>query len=142
MRYTEHFADETDWKIMMNEKDELIQEKIKLVLQEVEKARVYFNVPFTITSGYRTTDYNKAVRGAKNSQHTKGEAVDFMCSGNLFAVYTWCVKKLDYDQIIFETRNNMSWIHFSRKEKRNRKEALIAVYENGKYKYTRYEEAK
>lgn len=32
--------------------------------------------PMIITSGYRCNNYNVSIKGAKNSQHTKGKAVD------------------------------------------------------------------
>ena len=140
MRYTENFSDETDYKIMMGISDAKIQSKLVIVLTELQKARNYFAKPFKITSGYRTEEYNKKVGGAKNSQHTKVEAVEFMANGNLFVIFDWISKKLEYDQVIYESKNNTLWIHFSKKENGNRKEALIAEYDNKTkvYKYTQY----
>lgn len=140
MKYTESFSDETDYKLMMGIIDPKIQSKLVIVLTELQKARSYFAKPFNITSGYRTQEYNKKVGGAVNSQHTKGEAIDFMCNGNLFIVFDWISKKLEYDQVIYESKNGTIWIHFSKKESGNRKEALIAEYDNKTkvYKYTAY----
>lgn len=47
----------------------------------LDDARGIAEVPFKITSGYRTPEYNKALleqgyKGSKNSSHTKGLAAD------------------------------------------------------------------
>ena len=47
----------------------------------LDDARGIAGVPFKITSGYRTPEYNKALleqgyKGSKNSSHTKGIAAD------------------------------------------------------------------
>jgi zinc D-Ala-D-Ala carboxypeptidase len=47
----------------------------------LDDARGFADVPFKITSGYRTPEYNKALleqgyKTSKNSSHTKGLAVD------------------------------------------------------------------
>ena len=51
----------------------LIDSELVKVLEDV---RTHFTKPVTITSGYRTPEYNKKVGGVKNSQHTKGTAAD------------------------------------------------------------------
>jgi uncharacterized protein YcbK (DUF882 family) len=45
-------------------------------LHKLESARVFANIPFKITSGYRTESWNEKVGGVTNSSHTKGLAVD------------------------------------------------------------------
>lgn len=47
----------------------------------LDDVREYFNAPVTITSGYRCEKHNKAVGGAKNSQHMQGIASDIKVSG-------------------------------------------------------------
>ena len=42
-------------------------------------AREEADIPFVITSGYRTRSHNKAVGGVNGSSHTKGVAVDIRC---------------------------------------------------------------
>lgn len=139
MKYTNNFSDETDYKIMMGHVNFVIQDKIKHVLEEVQKARDYFKIPFVITSGYRTFEYNQKVGGAVTSQHVKGEAVDFMANGNLFVIFEWITRNLDYDQVIFESKNGTNWIHFSRKKEGNRKQALIAVWNKTKFDYVPFD---
>ncbi|MFP2995043.1 D-Ala-D-Ala carboxypeptidase family metallohydrolase [Spongiivirga sp. MCCC 1A20706] len=42
-------------------------------------AREKANIPFIITSGYRTRAHNRRVGGVNGSSHTKGVAVDLRC---------------------------------------------------------------
>lgn len=51
------------------------------VLEGLEKLRNIINKPIYITSGYRSETYNKKVGGAKDSQHVKGNAIDFSIKG-------------------------------------------------------------
>lgn len=51
----------------------------KQIVTALEAARLFFNVPITISSAYRTPSYNKRVGGATGSYHIKGKAVDHYC---------------------------------------------------------------
>lgn len=51
----------------------------KQIATALEAARLFFNVPITVSSAYRTPDYNKKVGGAPGSYHQKGRAVDHYC---------------------------------------------------------------
>jgi len=82
------------------------------------------NNPIIVSSGYRSPAVNAAVGGSINSQHMKGEAVDFTCPK--FGSPEDIVRKIIssnivYDQLILEFR---SWVHISFSD-RNRKQALI-----------------
>lgn len=48
-------------------------------LQRLTRARKHANVPFSISSGYRTPKHNKKVGGVRGSAHTKGFAADIRC---------------------------------------------------------------
>ena len=46
------------------------------LLMILDNMRHRSNIPYTITSGYRSQEYNKKIGGVKNSSHCKGLAVD------------------------------------------------------------------
>lgn len=84
------------------------------ILQPLRNA---YGKPIIVTSGYRSPELNKAIGGAKNSQHMRGQAADIKGSGGaipqenrrLFDL----IQKLNlpFDQLIDE--KNFSWIHVS-----------------------------
>ena len=50
-------------------------------LEKLEALRHEFNEPMIVSSGYRHESYNQVIRGAKNSPHLYGKAVDIVISG-------------------------------------------------------------
>lgn len=56
-----------------------------------------------ITSGVRDDLLNKALGGAKSSQHCRGKAVDFLCTNvrDMVVVYHWCRASLDWPGELF-----------------------------------------
>ena len=92
-----------------------------------------------ITSGYRNKEYNKSVGGVNNSQHTKGEAVDFYCKNEpLENVFLWIINNLEFDQVIYEQNDQVSWIHISYKIKENRKKITYSIYDKKSKKMIYY----
>ena len=55
-----------------------LRPELTKLLVKVEK---HYGKPIIITSGYRSKAYNRRVRGAKNSQHTKCKAADIRVPG-------------------------------------------------------------
>jgi len=51
-------------------------------LKKLDEAREIANVPFVITSGYRTPQHNLDVGGIVGSSHCKGLAVDIACNNS------------------------------------------------------------
>lgn len=83
----------------------------------LEPVRLKFG-PVSIHSGYRGPLVNARIGGSKTSQHMKGEAADFHCSGaQLEDVMKWIVTEsgLRYGQVILEghTAGEPTWIHLS-----------------------------
>lgn len=57
-------------------------QNIQTIMDRLEQVRMAVgNLPIVIRSGYRSPAYNKAVSGAKKSQHLYGKAVDIYIKG-------------------------------------------------------------
>jgi hypothetical protein len=107
----------------------------KLAENVFEKIRNNFRVPIHISSGYRSIELNRAIKGSSTSQHCKGEAIDIDMDGSSNGVtnrmvFDYILKSLDFDQLIWEfgTSENPDWVHVSYSSSGNqRKQVLKAV---------------
>ncbi len=92
-----------------------------------------------ITSGYRSPELCKAIGSSPTSQHTKGEAVDFVVPNiSNQEVSLWIVQKLEFDQCILEfwkPETNSGWVHVSYNKSGNRKMYLRAYKDNNRTVY-------
>lgn len=121
--------------------DAAIESMRLLCTNVLDKARERFG-PIQVTSGYRSEKLNKAIGGAKTSQHMSGEAADIEATrvDNL-VLATWIRDNCDFDQLILEFYNpkegpRSGWVHVSYKESGNRKEVLTAaITSKGKTTY-------
>lgn len=95
-------------------------EAMKLVANMCfEPLREWHGKPIGISSFFRSTALNRAVKGSPRSQHCKGQAIDI--DADIFGgitnrdIYNWLVAHVDYDQIIWEygDDNNPAWVHIS-----------------------------
>ena len=121
-----------------NKMNELQIASAKLLCENVfEPLRLYLNIPIRISSGFRSVQLNKMIKGSLTSQHTKGEAMDIKIDAKGF----YFIKdKLEFDQLIWEFGNDEqpSWVHVSYKKSGNRKQVLKATKRNGKTIYSNY----
>jgi hypothetical protein len=102
---------------------------LKLVAEKVfEPLREGLGKPIKISSGYRSPALNKIIGGAKNSQHTTGEALDLQGIGGLknSEIFNYIKNNLDYSQLIWEygTDKEPAWVHVSYKKSGNQKQIL------------------
>ena len=85
----------------------------------LQPLRDKLRMPLTINSGYRTPEHNLKVGGARNSQHMKGQAVDFTCY-DLNMAYT-ILETMEFDQLILYK----NFIHISYNLGLNRNQIII-----------------
>lgn len=101
-----------------------------LIKNVLDPLRERFGYPISVTSGFRSSSVNAAVGGAKNSQHTKGEAADICYIADPTMnkrLFDLIIENGVYDQVIWEKGNDRypSWVHVSYKMNgSNRRERL------------------
>ena len=91
-----------------------VKKQIYFTMAGLERVRAVLGFSIYVTSGYRSEALNYAVGGSVNSQHCRGEAVDFTCPlfGNPHDVAKFLsqwMRVLGIDQLIFEG----TWVHCS-----------------------------
>lgn len=103
----------------------------RLAIEILDPVRTHYGKPITVTSGYRSAALNTAVKGAKNSQHMKGEAADITSKEN-----TKAKNKMLFDLMVSMVRDgiitvgqlinekNYSWIHVSLPDGKHKNEIL------------------
>lgn len=115
-----------------------------LVENILDPLREAWGAPIIVTSGYRCPRLNKAVGGASNSQHTKGEAADIRTlsdsrADNMRLLRLLLRLGLPFDQVICEypdAQGRPDWIHVSFSRKHNRGNKLTAVKAGSKTHYS------
>jgi hypothetical protein len=116
----------------------------KLLAEKVfEPIRAHFRCPIHISSGYRSIELNRAVKGSLTSQHCTGEAIDIDMDGTPNGVtnkmvFDFIKNNLEFDQLIWEfgTNENPDWVHVSYESTgKQRKQVLKAIRSNGSTQY-------
>ena len=103
-------------------------DNMKLVAEKCfEPVREHFG-PIRLSSFFRCEKLNKAVGGAKNSQHKDGEAIDMQGTGEVTnaMIFEFIKNNLQFDQLIWEYGNkvNPAWVHVSFSKTKNRKQII------------------
>ena len=96
---------------------------LDLIFYCLQPIRDKLNAPMIITSGYRSKEVNNLVGGVSNSQHTKGQAADFIVKKYAPVELIKIISKMDieFDQLINEYNR---WVHISFNKNNNRREIL------------------
>lgn len=102
---------------------------MKIVAEKCfEPLRRWYGRPLKINSFYRSQELNKAVGGAKTSQHCKGEAIDISAGGREEnkKLFEWAKANLIFDQLIYEygSDEGPDWVHISFSLAGNRNQTL------------------
>ena len=121
--------------------NEQVDNLVALCDNILESIRVHYKKPVTVTSGFRCLELNRKIGSTDRSQHTKGEAADFVVNGSptVTEVWRWIIDSdLDFDQVIQEFGR---WIHVSfKKDGNNRHKCSVAKKVDGKTRYFHYNE--
>lgn len=96
----------------------------KLIEAVLDPLREWYGKPIIVNSGYRCEALNKAIGGAKSSQHMLGEAADITVGSKEEneKLFNYIKDNLEFDQLINES--DFSWVHVSYREGRLRKQVL------------------
>ena len=105
--------------------------------QTLERVRVLLGSrPIIVSSGYRSPDLNRVVKGARASAHLFGLAADFICPGYgtpLQICKAIAASNIDFDQIIQEG----TWVHLglAKAGEKPRRQVLTANFSDGAATY-------
>ena len=103
---------------------ELIAEKL------FEPLREWVGGPIRVNSFFRSESLNREIKGAYQSQHLTGNAIDITTMGKKTnsEIFHYIKENLDYDKLIWEFGiENPKWIHVSYVDKKaNRKKVYVA----------------
>ena len=93
---------------------ENIKKNIIELINNLQVIRDEVKVPISITSGYRSPEHNAKVKGAKDSQHVKGTAVDFKVQGLKPKEVSLIVERLIKEGKIKQGGIGIypSWVHY------------------------------
>lgn len=97
-----------------NEAPHELNTPLSVTMAGLERVRAFLRFPIRINSAFRCEALNKAVGGSKNSQHMKGEAVDFTSPAygtheDVFHALRPNMAMLGIDQLILEP----GWVHMA-----------------------------
>lgn len=108
--------------------DVIIERLRQLCTHVLEPLRQRFGM-LRITSGYRSPKLNRAVGGATNSQHLRGEAADIHVTSSDVTrkIIDYLAQNLDFDQAILEhnRRTGARWLHLSYTTERPNRHQLL-----------------
>ena len=102
-----------------NEPGSMEVENLIMVCDQIlEPVRNHYGIPFAPNSGFRGLELNRAIGSSGNSQHVKGEAVDFEVPGiSNKEVALWVMENCEFDQLILEFYKedipDSGWVHCS-----------------------------
>jgi len=102
-----------------NEPEDMEIENLIMVCDRIlEPVRNHYGIPFVPNSGIRGLELNRKIGSSDNSQHVKGEAVDFeVPSIPNKEVALWVKDNCKFDQLILEFYKegipDSGWVHCS-----------------------------
>lgn len=100
-----------------NRPPQFITDNLKILCENIlEPVYRHFNAPLNIISGYRSADVNLAIGGDRNSDHTRGMAVDFTIPGlPNYELAVWIAENCMFTELKLECYApgvpNSGWVH-------------------------------
>lgn len=103
-----------------NTPDDWTTENLRQVAINIfQPLRDAFGCPVFVSSGYRSSDLNRAIGGSSRSQHVEGRALDL--DADVFGgctnaqIFNWLKENVEFDQLIWEfgDEDNPDWVHVS-----------------------------
>jgi len=90
-----------------------IVDNLRHLAAGLERVQALLRFPLEISSAYRCPELNAHVGGASASQHTRGQAADFICTGfgpPVEIIRAIRASNIEFDQCILEYAR---WVHIS-----------------------------
>jgi zinc D-Ala-D-Ala carboxypeptidase len=102
----------------------------------LERIRATIGVQVIVTSGYRSPALNRAVGGVSSSDHTWGQAADFVAPGYgspylIASLLAPLVSTLGIEQLILEGIKGKRWIHVSTRKPTKPVNRILTITEAG-----------
>lgn len=126
-------------KLHIDNKNSLSEEQynnlVSLCENLLQPIRDKIDKPIKINSGFRCSKLNEAVKGAKTSQHLKGQAVDMEIAGMSNYDFACWIRdnNFDFDQLILEFADNLKndinsgWVHISYNSKEKNRHQCLTI---------------
>ncbi len=114
----------------------LVDSAKRVVNDICQPVREEFGVPYTISSGYRCLELNRALKSKDTSQHVLAEAVDIEVPGvSNKDLAEWIAEYCDFDQLILEfhevTDPMSGWVHASVVAEEDNRFEILTITPNG-----------
>lgn len=109
------------WGRLANETEDGLDDAIKanlvLIFSKLDLIQDIYNLKsFIITSAFRPVKYNEMIKGAKNSAHTYGMAIDFQVCGMSVSSVQMRLRPLLAQFDIRMEKTTKTWVHIDSRE--------------------------
>tara|TARA_R110000772_G_scaffold51719_8_gene118738 strand:- start:1549 stop:2010 length:462 start_codon:yes stop_codon:yes gene_type:complete len=119
--------------------DAQLSNLVALCESVLQPLRDHFDLPVTITSGFRCPELNTRIGGSPVSDHCRGCAADIEIAGVDNLVLAEFLTGMTFRQLILEYYSvgiqDSGWIHISYDIEDNKKQVLTATKVGGKTSY-------
>lgn len=117
-----------------NTPNEEEKEHIEELIAFIDGVRSAWGSALIVSSGFRCTELNEKVGGAKTSGHKAGYAVDLIPANNkkmeFFEFFKEYLEDKSFDELILESNSKGSvWIHFALKSYQGKQRRKIKMLE-------------